>query len=129
MLNFTAAIPLSLYVHLPWCVQKCPYCDFNSHTLETPPYAAYVDALLKDLEWELPSVWGRPLRSIFIGGGTPSLFPDEEIARLLSGIRARLPLITDPEITLEANPGTADQGHFNGYRQAGVNRLDRKSIV
>ena len=123
MLNFTAAIPLSLYVHLPWCVQKCPYCDFNSHTLETPPYAAYVDALLKDLEWELPSVWGRPLRSIFIGGGTPSLFPDEEIARLLSGIRARLPLITDPEITLEANPGTADRGHFNGYRQAGVNRL------
>ncbi len=104
-------------------MQKCPYCDFNSHAAETPPYAAYVDALLSDLEQELPTVWGRPVRSIFIGGGTPSLFPDEEIARLLSGVRARLPLISDPEVTLEANPGTADQHYFKGYRQAGVNRL------
>ncbi len=122
-LKFTAAIPLSLYIHLPWCVQKCPYCDFNSHAALGPPFAQYVDALLKDLESELPAVWGRPVRSIFIGGGTPSLFPDIEIARLLSGIRARLPLVPDPEITLEANPGTADQSYFNGYRQAGVNRL------
>ncbi len=122
-MKFTAAIPLSLYIHLPWCVQKCPYCDFNSHAAAEPPFAAYADALLKDLESELPAVWGRPVRSIFIGGGTPSLFPDSEIARLLSGVRARLPLITDPEITLEANPGTADQHYFDGYRQAGVNRL------
>lgn len=122
-LNFTAAIPLSLYIHLPWCVQKCPYCDFNSHALAEPPYAAYVDALLKDLESELPAVWGRPLRSIFIGGGTPSLFPGEEVARLLSGVRARLPLTPDLEVTLEANPGTADQSYFNGYRQAGIKRL------
>ncbi len=104
-------------------MQKCPYCDFNSHATAQPPFGEYVDALLRDLESELPGVWGRPVRSIFIGGGTPSLFPDQEIARLLSGIRARLPLISDPEITLEANPGTADQHYFNGYREAGVNRL------
>ncbi|MBT5688009.1 MAG: radical SAM family heme chaperone HemW, partial [Gammaproteobacteria bacterium] len=116
-------MPLSLYIHLPWCLQKCPYCDFNSHAVTTPPYRAYVDALLKDLEWELPKVWGRPVRSIFIGGGTPSLFPDEEIAHLLSGVRARLPLGGGPEITLEANPGAVDEGYFYGYRQAGVNRL------
>lgn len=122
-MHFTAAIPLSLYIHLPWCLQKCPYCDFNSHAVTTPPYRAYVDALLKDLEWELPKVWGRPVRSIFIGGGTPSLFPDEEIAHLLSGVRARLPLGGGPEITLEANPGAVDEGYFYGYRQAGVNRL------
>lgn len=104
-------------------MQKCPYCDFNSHAAQAPPYAVYVDALLKDLEFELPGVWGRPVRSIFIGGGTPSLFPDTEIARLLSGVRARLPLTADPEITLEANPGTVDQDYFAGYRAAGVNRL------
>ncbi|MBT7307071.1 MAG: radical SAM family heme chaperone HemW [Gammaproteobacteria bacterium] len=104
-------------------MQKCPYCDFNSHANGAPPFGAYVDALLRDLEWELPRVWGRPVRSIFIGGGTPSLFPDEEIARMLSGIRARLPLLAELEITLEANPGSADQRYFRGYREAGVNRL------
>ncbi|MBC8519199.1 MAG: radical SAM family heme chaperone HemW [Gammaproteobacteria bacterium] len=123
-LNFTAVIPLSLYIHLPWCLQKCPYCDFNSHASgDALPFDHYVDALLLDLEWELPRVWGRPVRSIFIGGGTPSLFPAEEIERLLSGIRARLPFGPEPEVTLEANPGAVEQERFAGYRQAGVNRL------
>ncbi len=115
---------LSLYIHIPWCLRKCPYCDFNSHQAgEALPEAEYVEALLLDLEQDLPRVWGRTLGSIFIGGGTPSLLSAEAVDRLLSGIRARLPLKPDLEITLEANPGTAEQDRFADYRAAGVNRL------
>ncbi len=124
MFQFTATPPLSLYIHFPWCVRKCPYCDFNSHAVKDAlPEASYVDALLADLEQELPSVWGRTVQSIFMGGGTPSLFSPAAIDRLLAGIRARLPLKPDAEITLEANPGTVEQARFEGYRQAGINRL------
>ena len=124
MFQFQAPPPLSLYVHFPWCVRKCPYCDFNSHALrDALPEHAYIDALLKDLEQELPSLWGRTVHSIFMGGGTPSLFSVSAMDRLLSGIRARLHLHPDAEITLEANPGTAEQERFSGYRDAGVNRL------
>jgi oxygen-independent coproporphyrinogen-3 oxidase len=119
----TTLPPLSLYVHLPWCARKCPYCDFNSHQAGDPDQAGYVDALLEDLETDLPLVWGRSIHSIFIGGGTPSLFPPRLIDRLLGGLRARLPVSPACEITLEANPGSADAGHFRGYREAGVNRL------
>jgi len=116
--------PLALYVHIPWCVRKCPYCDFNSHAApEALPEAAYVDALLQDLDSELPRTTGRHLHSIFIGGGTPSLFSAAAIARLLRGIRERVTLVDDAEITLEANPGTFELARFEGYRQAGVNRL------
>jgi len=122
--RFTALPPLALYAHLPWCVRKCPYCDFNSHErADALPEREYVDALVADLEGMLPSVWGRRLRTIFIGGGTPSLFSPESIDRLLAAIRARLPLEPDAEVTLEANPGTAEAGRFRGYRAAGVNRL------
>lgn len=117
-------IPLSLYVHLPWCVHKCPYCDFNSHALRgVVPERAYVDALLADLAQERTWAAGRELGSIFIGGGTPSLFSDGALARLLDGIAGILPIASDAEITLEANPGSADAAHFAGYRRAGVNRL------
>ncbi len=115
--------PLSLYVHLPWCARKCPYCDFNSHVDEGRDEPAYVDVLLEDLENDLPLVWGRAIHSIFFGGGTPSLFSPEAIDRLLGGLRARLPIHPACEITLEANPGSADESHFHGYREAGVNRL------
>ena len=144
--------PLSLYVHLPWCIAKCPYCDFNSHALapkmpaaSTPPVggpglgravagrpeaadgglpeARYLDALLADLEAALPQVWGRPVISIFIGGGTPSLFSPDGINRLLADIRARLPLLPGCEITLEANPGSFERERFKAFRAAGVNRL------
>jgi oxygen-independent coproporphyrinogen-3 oxidase len=122
--RFTALPPLALYAHLPWCVRKCPYCDFNSHERgEALPEREYVDALVADLEALLPAVWGRRLRSIFIGGGTPSLFSPEAIDRLLAAVRARLPVEPDAEVTLEANPGTAEAGRFRGYRAAGVNRL------
>jgi len=122
--HFTALPPLSLYVHLPWCVKKCPYCDFNSHEKQAAlPFQEYVAALVRDLEAMLPSVWGRRLQSIFIGGGTPSLFPAQEIEVLLAAVRARLPLEPGAEITLEANPGASDAGRFRGYRDAGVNRL------
>ena len=116
--------PLALYVHIPWCVRKCPYCDFNSHERSGElPERQYVEKLFLDLETSLPSVWGRRLTSVFIGGGTPSLFAPESIDRLLSGVRARLTLEPDAEITLEANPGASEAGRFRGYREAGVNRL------
>jgi putative oxygen-independent coproporphyrinogen III oxidase len=116
--------PLSLYVHLPWCVRKCPYCDFNSHPVpELIPQAQYIDALLGDLDVDLYAAQARPLQSIFFGGGTPSLFSPEQIERLLQGVRARLALDPHAEITLEANPGTVEHGRFAGYRQAGVNRI------
>ncbi|WP_287916021.1 radical SAM family heme chaperone HemW [Tibeticola sp.] len=143
--------PLSLYVHLPWCLKKCPYCDFNSHAVRAAPLAEhtlvraapqgrlpsapevnaaaavpearYVEALVADLDASLPLVWGRPIVSVFIGGGTPSLFSPEAIERLLSAIRARLPLIPDCEVTLEANPGTFERDRFAAYRAAGVTRL------
>ncbi|MCD9033631.1 radical SAM family heme chaperone HemW [Luteimonas sp. Y-2-2-4F] len=116
--------PLSLYVHLPWCVRKCPYCDFNSHEARgAPPYAAYVDALLADLDHDLPLAWGRTVHSVFFGGGTPSLFPAAEIDRFLQGASARLRFAPGLEITLEANPGTAEHGRFEDYRAAGVNRI------
>ncbi len=116
--------PLSLYVHLPWCVRKCPYCDFNSHEQRGElPEDAYVDALLADLDAAVVSAQGRPLASVFMGGGTPSLFSAAAIARLLDGVAARVPLAADAEITLEANPGAAEHDRFRGYRAAGVNRL------
>jgi oxygen-independent coproporphyrinogen-3 oxidase len=124
MLNFHAPLPLSLYIHFPWCVRKCPYCDFNSHEAPgTIPEAAYVDALLADLQQELPAVWGRPIQSIFIGGGTPSLMSPEGLERLLSQLRALLGFPPQIEITLEANPGTVEQQRFAEFRAAGVNRL------
>ncbi len=116
--------PLSLYVHLPWCVQKCPYCDFNSHTAgSNAPRGRYLEALLIDLQSEAASVTGRPLISIFFGGGTPSLFSPDEIARLLEAIDRHFPLADDIEVTMEANPGTVECGKCSGYFRAGVNRL------
>jgi oxygen-independent coproporphyrinogen-3 oxidase len=124
MFHFTAPPPLSLYVHIPWCVRKCPYCDFNSHEVHNAiPEQAYVEALIADLEQDLPRVWGRTVETVFIGGGTPSLFSPAAISRLLSELRARLPLKPAAEITLEANPGTVDQERFRGFREAGINRL------
>ncbi|MBV8158105.1 MAG: radical SAM protein, partial [Dyella sp.] len=123
------APPLSLYVHMPWCVKKCPYCDFNSHGVkgEPPPYAEYVDVLLADLDADLRdfggAAHGRPVHSIFFGGGTPSLFTPDLIDRFLDGVRERLPLVDGAEITLETNPGTVEHGRFDGYLAAGVNRL------
>jgi putative oxygen-independent coproporphyrinogen III oxidase len=122
--RFAVLPPLSLYVHLPWCVKKCPYCDFNSHERQADlPFREYVAALVRDLDAMLPSVWGRRIHTVFMGGGTPSLFPAEQIDALLSAVRARLPLEPDAEITMEANPGTAEAARFRGYRDAGVNRL------
>jgi oxygen-independent coproporphyrinogen-3 oxidase len=122
--RFAALPPLALYVHVPWCLRKCPYCDFNSHEAKGDvPEAAYVDALIEDLELALPSIWGRKVLSVFIGGGTPSLFSAAAIDRLLAGIRARVPVSPDAEITLEANPGTFECAKFAGFRAAGVNRL------
>jgi oxygen-independent coproporphyrinogen-3 oxidase len=116
--------PLSLYVHIPWCERKCPYCDFNSHQPEGElPEAAYVETLLADLDASLPWVQERELQSIFIGGGTPSLFSAAAISRLLHGVRQRVPLATDCEITLEANPGSAEASRFAGFAEAGVTRL------
>ncbi|MES2717977.1 MAG: radical SAM family heme chaperone HemW [Pseudomonadota bacterium] len=127
-LNLGDPPPLSLYVHLPWCIAKCPYCDFNSHARPEAtdgglPEQRYLDALLADLEAALPQVWGRPVLSIFIGGGTPSLFSPDGIARLLADIRARLPLLPGCEITLEANPGSFERERFRAFRAAGVTRL------
>src|ERR1051325_4374113 len=116
--------PLSLYIHIPWCVKKCPYCDFNSHESRTDiPEQQYVAALIADLEQSTPRIWGRKVRSIFFGGGTPSLFSPEAIDTILSNVRALTQLEYGAEITLEANPGTVDAAHFKGYREAGVNRL------
>ena len=124
MLSFHAPLPLSLYIHFPWCVRKCPYCDFNSHEASGAiPEAAYVDALLADLQQELPAVWGRPIHSIFIGGGTPSLMSPEGLERLLSSLRALLGIGPEVEVTLEANPGTVEQQRFTEFRDAGINRL------
>ncbi|MBZ0126072.1 MAG: radical SAM family heme chaperone HemW [Rhodocyclaceae bacterium] len=122
--GLAALPPLSLYVHFPWCVQKCPYCDFNSHEVrEGIPEARYLAALIADLEQSLPLVWGRPVVSVFIGGGTPSLLSPESVDALLGAVRARLTLLPDAEVTLEANPGTVEAARFAGYRAAGVNRL------
>ena len=129
LLQLTALPPLSLYVHLPWCLKKCPYCDFNSHearggsAVGEVPEQRYIDALMADLEAALPLIWGRSVHSIFIGGGTPSLFAPQAIDRLLSDIRARLRLEADCEITMEANPGTFEKDRFRAYRSAGVTRL------
>jgi oxygen-independent coproporphyrinogen-3 oxidase len=123
-LHLQSLPPLSLYVHLPWCLQKCPYCDFNSHALHGDlPEQRYIDALCADLEHALPLIWGRSVHSIFIGGGTPSLFSPSAIARLISDLRARVRLEADCEITLEANPGTFETDRFHGFREAGVTRL------
>ena len=117
-------VPLALYIHLPWCVRKCPYCDFNSHTApDGLPEDAYVAALLRDLTADLATLEERPLSSVFIGGGTPSLFSGAAIGRLMDGVRARVALPANAEVTLEANPGTVDAANFAGYRAAGVNRL------
>jgi oxygen-independent coproporphyrinogen-3 oxidase len=120
--GLVAPPPLALYVHWPWCVRKCPYCDFNSHE-SAPDEAAYLAALIADLEAALPDIWNRPVISIFIGGGTPSLMSGETVDALLCAIRARVPLQPDAEISLEANPGTAEAGKFAAFRAAGVNRL------
>lgn len=116
--------PLSLYIHIPWCVQKCPYCDFNSHALKGEvPHQEYVDHLLADLDADLPLSDNRSISSIFIGGGTPSLLSAEGMQSLLDGVRARMPLTADAEITMEANPGTVEADRFSGYQRAGINRI------
>jgi len=120
--------PLSLYIHIPWCVKKCPYCDFNSHEHKesqnfTDLESMYVDALIKDLEYSLPKIWGRKIHSIFFGGGTPSLFSGKAIQKILSQVRALTPILYDAEITLEANPGAIDSNHFESYKEAGVTRV------
>lgn len=123
-LTFTVPPPLSLYIHFPWCVRKCPYCDFNSHTVRDGiPEAAYVNALIADLESSLPDIWGRRVQTVFIGGGTPSLISPEGLDRLLTAVRMRVNLSPEAEITLEANPGTVEAGRFADFRAAGVNRL------
>ena len=123
-LQLGALPPLSLYVHLPWCIKKCPYCDFNSHEVAVEmPEQRYIDALIADLESSLPLIWGRTVHSIFIGGGTPSLFSPKAIDHLLADIRARLRLTPNCEITLEANPGTFEKDRFRAFRSAGVTRL------
>jgi putative oxygen-independent coproporphyrinogen III oxidase len=122
--RLAALPPLTLYIHVPWCIRKCPYCDFNSHEARGEvPEAAYVDAVVADLEASVPKVWGRRVHAIFLGGGTPSLFSARAIDRLLTAARTLLPVEADAEITLEANPGTFEQAKFRDFRDAGVNRL------
>jgi putative oxygen-independent coproporphyrinogen III oxidase len=117
-------LSIALYVHMPWCVRKCPYCDFNSHQLKSAqPDSAYIDALLRDFDFELPRIAQRRIDSVFFGGGTPSLFQPEEFSRLLTELRRRIAFADDAEITLEANPGTIERGRFSGYAQAGINRV------
>jgi len=128
VLQLNALPPLSLYVHLPWCLKKCPYCDFNSHEFRSGDDAAstqdaYINALLADLEASLPLIWGRSIQTVFLGGGTPSLFDPEVIDRLVGGIRARVRLAPDAEVTMEANPGTFEKDRFKAFRQAGITRL------
>lgn len=123
-LNLSALPPLSLYIHWPWCVRKCPYCDFNSHESNGPiPEAAYLDALRADLEASLPLIWGRKIQTVFIGGGTPSLMSAAGLERLMSDLRTLLPLALDAEITMEANPGTFEIERFKSFRASGINRL------
>jgi oxygen-independent coproporphyrinogen-3 oxidase len=115
---------LALYVHMPWCVRKCPYCDFNSHQLKSAqPEASYIDALIRDFDIEAPRLEDRVIDTVFFGGGTPSLFPPEDFARLLGALRQRIAFAPDAEITLEANPGTIERGRFSGYAEAGINRV------
>ena len=122
--NFQALPPLSLYIHIPWCVRKCPYCDFNSHEARGAfPEQGYVAALIHDLELALPLIWGRKVYTVFFGGGTPSLLSGESIEQILRSVRMLLPLDVNAEITLEANPGTVEAARFAAYRDAGVNRL------
>ncbi len=122
--NFQALPPLSLYIHIPWCVRKCPYCDFNSHESRGAlPEQEYVAALIRDLEMALPLIWGRKVYTVFFGGGTPSLLSGESVAEILRNVRMLLPLDLGAEITLEANPGTVEAARFAAYREAGVNRL------
>jgi putative oxygen-independent coproporphyrinogen III oxidase len=117
-------VPLALYVHMPWCVRKCPYCDFNSHQLKTgQPDASYIDALIRDFDLEAPRVRGRRIDSVFFGGGTPSLFAPSEFARLIGALKERIEFADGAEITLEANPGTIERGKFQGYAEAGINRV------
>ncbi|MDH4285485.1 MAG: radical SAM family heme chaperone HemW, partial [Gallionellaceae bacterium] len=124
VVSFRALPPLSLYIHVPWCVRKCPYCDFNSHEARNNLVESeYVAALIRDLELALPQIWGRRVYSVFIGGGTPSLLSAQAIGELLAAVRMLLPLDVNAEITLEANPGTVEASRFAGYRSAGVNRL------
>lgn len=124
MPEFTVLPPLALYIHLPWCVKKCPYCDFNSHTFDSGlPEEQYLNALIEDLESQLPTIWGRRIVSVFIGGGTPSLFSGESIHKLISTLRSHLNCLPNMEITMEANPGTVEQNKFNEFYAAGVNRL------
>ena len=128
LLQLNALPPLSLYVHLPWCIKKCPYCDFNSHEFRAGVDApstqdAYIDALFADLEASLPLIWGRSIQTVFLGGGTPSLFSPDAIDRLIGGIRARVRLAPDAEVTMEANPGTFEKDRFKAFRQAGITRL------
>lgn len=124
MIQLTALPPLSLYVHIPWCVRKCPYCDFNSHEARGDvPQQAYADALIRDLEQALPLIWGRPIHTMFFGGGTPSLLSAEVLDDILCRIRALLPLTYEAEVTLEANPGTFEAEKFKAFRDAGITRL------
>lgn len=124
MMQFSALPPLSLYIHVPWCVRKCPYCDFNSHHApDSLPEDDYVDALIRDLEQDLPLIWGRSIQTVFIGGGTPSLFSAQAYDRLFSALRARLNISPQAEITMEANPGTFEAVRFRDYRDLGINRL------
>lgn len=123
-LSGTTEPSLALYVHMPWCVRKCPYCDFNSHQLKSAsPDASYIDALIRDFDGELPRLAGRRIDTVFFGGGTPSLFQPEDFSRLLGELRRRIEFAGDAEITLEANPGTIERGRFAGYRDAGINRV------
>lgn len=122
--RLAALPPLALYIHVPWCLRKCPYCDFNSHEAKgEAPEREYVDAVIADLEASVPAVWGRKIHSVFVGGGTPSLFSPESIDRLLTAARTLLPMEFEAEVTLEANPGTFEQAKFRAFREAGVNRL------
>lgn len=121
--GFSVPPPLSLYIHLPWCVRKCPYCDFNSHAADAIPESAYIDALVRDLELALPKIWGRKIHTVFFGGGTPSLFSPEGIDCILTAVRTLTLLEPLAEITLEANPGTVEAKRFKGYHEAGVTRV------